>query len=718
MKHNLAILTVCMLAATHLLAEEPIVIADFEGISYGAWKATGDAFGRGPVPGTLPGQMQVEGFVGKGLVNSFNGGDAATGRLTSPAFKIERKFITFLIGGGGWGDKTSMNLLVGGKVVRTATGPNTESGGSEMLEPAGWDVSEFLGQEAMLDIVDDHRGGWGHINVDHIVQSDSNVVNGPTMVKLEKMLTVSSSHLIVPVANNLKGSAKEILLGIYDGESLVQSFNIRLPQGDEASWLAAYPLEYFRLSGKQVRIAPVNGKRYPEKLQAAFERIHIGLASEALQSNDYDRPYRNQFHVSTRRGWNNDPNGMVYHNGKYHMYYQHNPFGIGWGNMHWGHFESADLVHWTERPIAFYQKTVADMAFSGGGFVDANNTAGLGNDTLFVAFTSTGRGECLAYSKDGGQTFTELAENPVVKHAGRDPKIMWFAPQKKWIMVVYDETPCKETEAVPPATDKTLANRSMAFFESKNLHQWTRTGAFTDPDREAVFECPEMFELPITGRPRESRWILLGAQNRYFVGNFDGATFNKESGPHGTNHGAFFAAQTFSDVPDGRRIQIGWVTTNTFLDDFPDEIVSQSFSLPHEMSLRETKEGLRVYFTPVKEVEKLRDELLVEGQNMSVAEASDMLQRCKHELSEVVIEFAEAGPRQLTINGIDASFEGRDARIFTDRTFNEVYANGGQSYELRKRDGQKFTSTETKLADLPDAKIHSLKIYRLKSIWK
>ena len=718
MKHNFAIALTLLYTLSSLHAQEPIVIADFEGSDYGAWKTSGNAYGKGPAQGTLPGQMHVDGFLGKGLVNSFNGGDGATGKLSSPPFKIERKFLTFLIGGGGWENTTCMNLVVDGKIVLMATGPNTEAGGTESLEPASWDVSQFLGQQATLEIVDEHKGGWGHINVDHIVQTDTNSAIASAMVVLEKSLAVNASHLIVPVANQSKRSTKETLIGIYDGDSLVQSFNVKLPQGDDACWLAAYPLEHFRLNGKQIKIAAANRKRLPEALSAAFDRIKIAPASDALVNTDYAKPYRNQFHASTRRGWNNDPNGMVYHDGKYHLYYQHNPFGIGWGNMHWGHFESADMIHWSEKPIAFYQKTVSDMAFSGGGFVDMNNTAGFGKNTLFVAFTSTGRGECLAYSQDGGKTFSELEENPVVKHKGRDPKIIWYAPQQKWVMVLYDETPCTETEAVPPAKDKSLAGRNMAFYESKNLRQWTRTGAFTDPDRDAVFECPEMFELPIAGKAGESRWILLGAQNRYFIGKFDGKTFAKESGPHGTNHGAFYAAQTFSDVLDGRRIQIGWVTTNMFLEDFPDQIVNQSFSLPHEMTLRETKDGLRVFFHPAKEVEKLRGEVLAEAKDLKIAQANELLQKCQNELTEVVIEIADAGPKQFMINGLDASFDGRTARVFTDRTFNEVYADEGISYELRKRDSKKFASTETKLNLADGATVRSLKIFRLKSIWE
>jgi fructan beta-fructosidase len=383
--------------------------------------------------------------------------------------------------------------------------------------------------------------------------------------------------------------------------------------------------------------------------------------------------------------------------------------------MHWGHLESTDLIHWQEKPIAIYQRTLQDMAYSGNGFVDFNNSSGLGSGTQFAAFTSTGRGECLAYSRDGGLTFTELPENPVVKHRGRDPKVFWFAPQEKWVMVVYDESPCAETETI--AATAGPKERNIAFWESKDLRQWTPTGNFTDGDRSAVYECPEMFELPVTNRPGESRWILLAAQNRYFIGKFDGRTFRKESGPHGTTHGAFYAAQTFSEVPDGRRIQMGWVRTDTYLKQFPGQITSQAFTLPHALTLRETTDGLRMFFFPVKEVELLRAELLAEGNDLSLAAANALLRKSEGELSEVLIRFADSGPRQLVVNGIEAGFTGRAARIFTDRTFNEVYADEGISYELRNRKPAEFDATETRLTANESLKVQSLQIFRLKSIW-
>ncbi|MEN9734166.1 MAG: Levanase precursor, partial [Verrucomicrobiota bacterium] len=169
---TLPFLLLTLLTTLAVRAAEDLVIADFEGGSYGDWQATGEAFGTAPATGSLPGQMPVDGFNGKGLVNSFVKGDDSTGSLTSPAFAIQRKYLAFLIGGGRNESKLNLQLLVDGKVVRSATGPNLQAGGSEALTQESWDVSEFAGKMATLRIVDDARGGWGHLNVDHIVQTD------------------------------------------------------------------------------------------------------------------------------------------------------------------------------------------------------------------------------------------------------------------------------------------------------------------------------------------------------------------------------------------------------------------------------------------------------------------------------------------------------------------------------------------------------------------
>src|SRR4051812_45585538 len=189
----LSLLTLASVFSASAADLPDILIADFEGPDYGAWKVTGEAFGTGPAHGTLSGQMNVDGFLGKGLANSFYGGDKSTGTLTSPPFKVQRRFINFLIGGGNDREKLCMNLLVDGKAVRNATGPNDRPGGAERLDWQSWEVSEFSGKTAVLEILDKATGGWGHINIDQIVQSDRKT--NLTVANATRAFTISQPYL-------------------------------------------------------------------------------------------------------------------------------------------------------------------------------------------------------------------------------------------------------------------------------------------------------------------------------------------------------------------------------------------------------------------------------------------------------------------------------------------------------------------------------------------
>ena len=203
-----------------------------------------------------------------------------------------------------------------------------------------------------------------------------------------------------------------------------------------------------------------------------------GLASARLSDEIpdaaglYREATRPQFHFTSRRGWLNDPNGLVYANGLWHLYYQHNPYGWHWGNMHWGHAVSEDLVHWRELGIALYPRQYGDWAYSGSGFVAPDGRIG-------IAYTSTGRGECIAFSDDGGLTFAEIPGNPVVRHRGRDPKVFWHEGTRRWVMAVYDE-----------ADDQ----RWIAIHTSPDLRVWTFASRIA-----GFYECPELFRSPSTG---------------------------------------------------------------------------------------------------------------------------------------------------------------------------------------------------------------------------
>ncbi|AMV40679.1 glycoside hydrolase family 32 protein [Planctomyces sp. SH-PL62] len=556
-------------------ARPDVLIADFEGPDYGGWNATGDAFGEAPARGTLPGQMTVEGYRGEGLVNSFRGGDDATGELISPPFRIERKALNFLIGGGGWAGETCLDLLVDGRVVRSAAGPNRESGGSERLRWDAWDVSDLQGKEATLRVVDRRKGGWGHINVDHIVQTDA-----PRLpARASKAIALTHRYLSIPVKT---GAPKVRARILDDAGKILREFDVELaPPGVEPDFLAFSDLEAQKGKTLTVRV---------DELEDAKALDRIGQSDADSQGTElYKEPLRPQFHFTSRRGWLNDPNGLVWQDGEYHLFYQHNPFGWGWGNMHWGHAVSPDLVRWRELPIALYPHQYGDWAFSGSAVVDHRNTSGFqkGDEPPIVAaYTSTGRGECLVFSNDRGRTWTEFEGNPVVKHEGRDPRLVWYAPGKHWVMAVYDEG------AEPK-------RQSIDFYTSPDLKAWTFASRL-----DGFYECPDLIELAVDGDPSKTLWVVYAADGKYKLGTFDGKTFTPTSGPEklAFRHGNFYAAQTFSDEPKGRCVQVGWANGVTF----PGAPFNQQMSLPAELTLRTTPDGPRLFAEPVPELKELR----------------------------------------------------------------------------------------------------------------
>jgi fructan beta-fructosidase len=544
------------------------IVADFEGENYAGWTVAGTAFGDHPARGTLPGQMEVSGYLGRGLVNSFLGGDDSTGTLTSPEFTIERKYLNFLIGGGRHPGKTCIDLLVEGNLVRTASGPNGTPGGSERLEWESWDVGELAGTKARIRIVDQQKGGWGHINIDQIVQSDRK----RGLVEMRWQAIANQRYLHLPV----RPDAPLVRLKVVVDRQTVREFDIKLADGKPAFQT------FLDLAPFSSRMLEIRG-RLPADSRA-LEGIKVA-ASLPDSAGFYHEPGRPGFHFTSLRGWLNDPNGLVFFDGEYHLYYQHNPYGWDWGNMHWGHAVSRDLVHWTELPIALYPREYGDWAFSGSAVVDHQNTSKFGagaKPPLVLAYTSTGRGECIAYSNDRGRTWTEFNGNPVVKHAGRDPRLFWHAPTNQWVMAVYDEADGK---------------RWIAFHSSPDMKAWMFESRI-----EGFFECPEIFELPVRGAAGESRWVVYAADGEYRLGAFDGHKFTPETGKLRLWHGNFYASQTYSDTPDKRRIQIGWGQGISF----PGEPFNQQMTVPCVLELRPTGDGIRLFANPVAELESLR----------------------------------------------------------------------------------------------------------------
>ncbi|MCX7044754.1 MAG: glycoside hydrolase family 32 protein [Candidatus Sumerlaeota bacterium] len=700
---------------------EDVLIADFEGKDYGAWTVVGEAFGPGPAQGTMPRQMAVSGYQGKGLVNSFYQGDNTTGTLTSPEFTINRAYQQFLFGGGGTDGKTCMNLLMDGKVARTATGPNKKPGGSEKLDPMAWDVSDLQSKKARIQIVDMLTGGWGHINVDQIALSDKKPVT--LLVEQRRDIMIEKRYLNFPV----KTGAPKRKVSVIAGGEAVREFDIELADAANGVdfWVA---LDVAAFKGKTLSIKA-------DKLLEGSEALKLIEQGDALKGaeNLYREALRPQFHFSTRRGWNNDPNGLVFHKGEYHLYYQYNPYGWAWGNMHWGHAVSKDLVHWEELPIAIYPKQFGDWVFSGSAVIDKDNTAGFkkgGEDVMVAAFTSTGRGESIAYSNDRGRTFTDYEGNPVVKHKGRDPKVIWHEPSKQWVMALYDEFEGKKW---------------IAFYTASDLKNWTYQSRI-----EGFFECPEFFEIALDGgKDRKDnkggkdlkdskKWVAYAANGEYVVGAFDGKAFAIEQPKQRYNYGnCFYASQAYNNIPpeDGRCIQIGWGQVKT-----PGMPFNQLMLFPCELTLRKTAEGYRLYSMPVKEIESLHGKKH-SWKNEPIKPEPQPLKGIEGELLDISADFAPGEAEELGLNIRDAtitynakkqelSCQGKTAplpmrdgkiqlRILVDRTTIEIFANDGAIYmpigAVPKDGAPKAHEIFAKGAG---AKILAMDIYELNSIWK
>ncbi len=685
-----------------------IVLADFEGRDYGAWTVTGDAFGNGPAPGTLPNQMPVDGFQGHGLVNSFQRGDDGTGTLTSPPFRIERQYLRFLIGGGRNPEALALNLLVDGRVARSATGPNDRPGGSEHLDWDQWDLGDLAGRMARIQIVDQAKGGWGHLNVDQLVLTDRPLPAART--NLMREFLAERRYLNFPVRNG----APKRRVRVEVGELTLREFDIELADDNPDFWVF-------------LNLEPFQGKRIVVKV----DRLPAdSLALAAIDQSDrfrgetelYRESLRPQIHFSSRRGWNNDPNGLVYYRGEYHLFYQHNPYGWDWGNMHWGHAVSPDLVHWRELPIALYPQRYDDWVFSGSAVVDAANTSGFKtgrDDVLVAAYTSTGRGESIAYSNDRGRTWVDYAGNPVVKHQGRDPRLFWHEGTRRWCMAVYDEY---------------QGGRYIAFYSSADLKQWTFQSRI-----EGFFECPDIFRLPVDagaggkGKPGAAKWVLTAASSEYRLGQFDGREFVPETPKLPGHRGeAFYAAQTFSDMPDGRRVQIGWGQMPT-----PGMPFNQMMMFPCELTLRTLPDGVRLCWQPVEELARLR-QYTHRIKDSQLEPGIDPLRRIAIGAADIQLEFEPAAGRVLTLKlaGVDVRYEadsgelvckkyrvplrtikgGVRLQVLVDRTSLEIFGNDGEVYMPIHRPPPTGRSVELEVTGGP-VPLRSLVVHELRSIW-
>ena len=460
---------------------------------------------------------------------------------------------------------------------------------------------------------------------------------------------------------------------------------------------------------------------------------------ETYSDIKYDESLRPQFHFSSKKNWINDPNGMVYYKGEYHLFFQHNPKAIHWGNMTWGHAVSKDMVHWEQLQHAILPYGNGTI-FSGTAAVDFPNSLGKNTEeeeSIVAYFTHAQNNnkdlfyQAGAYSIDRGRTFElidkgrALVENQGFDRGERDPKIFWHAPSKKWILILW----------IKRADKKKLNDLGkVRFFSSKDLKNWEKLSDF---DRKWVYECMDMVELEVDGDPNYKKWLIYDASFDYEIGTFDGQSLKTDQKNYlGDLGDAFYAAQTFNNSPDGRTVIIGWLRTgekDVYVNN--DMPFNQHMSFPATLKLKTTHDGIRLFRWPVKEIKNLYHKSL-EYQNIKVKVLNENL---KNEIFDEIDIFMSFEPSKtssfhINIRGQIISYQKGsfyfndvilptlnlkkvNVRILLDRTTIEVFADDGFSV-LSEYAISDFEDNQISVCSDNELFFDRFEVHKLKSIWK
>lgn len=521
-------------------------------------------------------------------------------------------------------------------------------------------------------------------------------------------IKITKKYINFPVSH--KSDRKTMEMSVKGGETC--RFVIRLAEGEPDYWTFR---DVSALKGKTVTLT-YDGSG--EALAKVYQDDRI-----AGGENMYKEKYRPQYHFTTRRGWINDPNGLIYYKGKYHLFYQHNPFEREWENMHWAHAVSTDLVHWREMPLALHPDTLGTI-FSGSAVIDYGNTAGWNSKDgtpALVAFYTSAKGiqrQSMAYSLDEGMTFTKYEGNPIIDshekwqtNDTRDPKVFWYAPGKHWVMVLNERD-------------------GHSIYNSVNLKDWTYQSHIT-----GFWECPELFEVTVDGNGGNKKWVMWGASGTYMIGSFDGKTFTPD-GPKLCNlNGSAYAAQVFNNIPanDGRVIKIAWGRIS-----FEGMPFNGCMLLPQEQMLFNTRSGLRLASRPVREVEQLFTKVY-SGEDLSMRQANDVMRQFDGDdvlRIRMTMHLSHATDAGLSYRGqrivnydmngnrLNGEFYATDdpgsmmltADVYMDRSMAEVFVDGGM-YSYSMGLDVRSTSKEGYVFWGNNIKIRSLEVYKVKSIW-
>ncbi len=351
-------------------------------------------------------------------------------------------------------------------------------------------------------------------------------------------------------------------------------------------------------------MASCSGGKVVDPALGPYETIEEPTPDQPSTASDYDEPYRPQIHYTPAKNWINDPNGLVFANGTYHLFYQYNPQGNNWGNMSWGHATSTDLLHWKEQGVALTRDELGEI-FSGSAVVDKDNTAGFGAGAIVAIYTSADKyqQQSIAYSTDGIH-FTKYANNPVVSSTRsdfRDPKVFWYEAEKKWVMEL-----------------ATGNDHVIELWSSTDLKNWKHMSDFSVSRQvcnRGQWECPDLFPLEYDGK---QKWVQIvstnpggpvaGSGTMYFIGSFDGTTFTPDDGydyPMWLDYGADnYAGVTWSNTGD-RRTYIGWMNNWNYCGNVPASPWRSAMTLPRDLKLASCRGKLVVASTVVPEVDAL-----------------------------------------------------------------------------------------------------------------
>ena len=406
----------------------------------------------------------------------------------------------------------------------------------------------------------------------------------------------AKKYLLLPIQDN---APEGKICIVVDNQQQGVVANVRLAR-DKVDYYVPFDLSAYE--GKDISI-DVQGM--PES-SLCWEKMNL---TDTFDMTNHEK-FRPVYHHTPAYGWMNDPNGMFYKDGVYHLYFQHNPYGSTWGNMTWGHSTTTDLVNWNYEGLAI-KPDAWGAVFSGSAVVDYDNTAGFGKNAVVAFYTSAKsspwgdtQSQSMAYSLDNGKTFVKYAYNPVVtssKRDFRDPKVFWYAPDKHWVMIL-------------------AGGQEMDIYSSKNLKDWKYESSFGAKQgaHGGVWECPDLVELPVEGA-KEKKWVLIcninpggpfgGNAAQYFVGTFDGKKFVNESPTQtkwmdwGKDH---YATVTFSNAPGGRCIALGWMSNWQYQTVLPTLQYRGSNTIARDLTLYRQDGELLLRCTPSPEIEKAR----------------------------------------------------------------------------------------------------------------